>query len=790
MKKLALALLCLLGTYTSIAQSNRFLERKTFHEGSVLGGSIDLSASTNLDNSKLAVNTQVGDLKLLLLKIKLNFSSTLLNLSTGRIEAKYTGSSLLFFENDLVLQDQTVFHDNWVSIRKVRGGKSYYFNQKDNVRKAISLPEGFEAEHRNGKYIVARDMGTKSLVLENRDGVQTVKHQFDLQYLKISSDGTKVYGRKAGDSTIQIYNIETGSFIKSVGCPNSGNYQMLKNGGFVKSSLTSSSLVNEEGLQLFKFNDAGKFFALNDDETEMITVNNKGSIKLWDLRSGKMIVDVTDTYIGRIRSNKLSGTPFKISGGKFYLIPYSTGIFSVFSSSEGKIIANLFFDELDWAVIAKDGRIDGTPGAFEKLEWREYDGDKLVRTASVESSFDKYYTPRLLYTILNSNEPVPTQTNAISIDEDMKKVPVLEFLDVNDKVVTSVASIATATSKQKNIIVRLKITANSDRIKEVRLYHNGKLVGNEAINGTATYSFTASLNSVFGDANSLYAIASTNDGLDSEKCKLSITYEEKSNTKPKLYALIVGINKYQNPRYELNYALPDATALKSQLEKGGSALFESIVIKTLFDVQATKSNVVNAFKELSNVVKEQDVFIFYYAGHGTMSESAANEFYIVPHDVTQLYGNENILKEKAISASEIKNLSMMMNAQKQIFIIDACHSAGALNSAVTRGAAEERAIGQLARSTGTFWLTAAGSDQFATEFAQLGHGVFTYSLLEALQGKDATTLTDGLLTIRELSSYLEQRVPELSAKYKGNPQYPASFSFGNDFPILIYGSKN
>jgi uncharacterized caspase-like protein len=172
-----------------------------------------------------------------------------------------------------------------------------------------------------------------------------------------------------------------------------------------------------------------------------------------------------------------------------------------------------------------------------------------------------------------------------------------------------------------------------------------------------------------------------------------------------------------------------------------------------------------------------------------MSDGPDNEFYIVPHDVTQLYGNEPLLKEKAISANEIKNLSMSINAQKQVFIVDACHSAGALTSAVTRGAAEERAIGQLARSTGTFWLTAAGSDQFATEFEQLGHGVFTYSLLEALQGKDAGIITDGSLTIRELSSYIELRVPELSRKYKGNPQYPASFSFGNDFPILIFESK-
>ena len=140
----------------------------------------------------------------------------------------------------------------------------------------------------------------------------------------------------------------------------------------------------------------------------------------------------------------------------------------------------------------------------------------------------------------------------------------------------------------------------------------------------------------------------------------------------------------------------------------------------------------------------------------------------------------------ALSASEIKELSQRLNAQKQVYIIDACHSARALDVVAKRGAVEERAIAQLARSTGTFWLTATGSEQYATEFKDLGHGVFTYSILEVLSGKDQSIISDGVITIRELSAYVEKRVPELSEKHKGNPQYPASFSFGNDFPIMMF----
>ena len=187
------------------------------------------------------------------------------------------------------------------------------------------------------------------------------------------------------------------------------------------------------------------------------------------------------------------------------------------------------------------------------------------------------------------------------------------------------------------------------------------------------------------------------------------------------------------------------------------------------------------------MAKEQDVLIFYFAGHGVVSETdfRESEFYLVPYDVTQLYGNEDLLIDRAISSSQLKNISTSINAQKQIFILDACQSAGALVKIVRRGIEEEKAIAQLARSTGTFWITSTGSNQFATEFEELGHGVFTYALIDGLNGS-ADTNKDGKLTIRELTTFVENLVPELAEKYKGSLQFPAVYSYGNDFPIALF----
>jgi uncharacterized caspase-like protein len=202
---------------------------------------------------------------------------------------------------------------------------------------------------------------------------------------------------------------------------------------------------------------------------------------------------------------------------------------------------------------------------------------------------------------------------------------------------------------------------------------------------------------------------------------------------------------------------------------------------------ALKGNIVAAINEVKSLVGPEDVFIFYYAGHGVMSYAKVAEdsdFFIVTHDVTNLYSETVVLQEKAISANELMDYSIEISAAKQLFILDACHSGGALDAFATRGDGREKALAQLARSTGTFFITAAQDAQYANEVGDLKHGLFTYALLEILNGEQGNN-GDDKITISELKVYVEERVPELSEQYRGSPQYPTSYGFGQDFPIVI-----
>jgi uncharacterized caspase-like protein len=164
----------------------------------------------------------------------------------------------------------------------------------------------------------------------------------------------------------------------------------------------------------------------------------------------------------------------------------------------------------------------------------------------------------------------------------------------------------------------------------------------------------------------------------------------------------------------------------------------------------------------------------------------AAEFYLVPHDVTNIFGDDEQLAAKGFSAKQLKEYCVKIKPQKQLIVLDACQAGGAVETFAIRGVTEEKAIAQLARSAGVVVLAASGTRQYATEFSQLGHGVFTYALLKGLDGEaDGGTAPDGKITVKELEAYLNDKVPELTRKYRGSAQYPNSYARGQDFPLGV-----
>lgn len=475
------------------------------------------------------------------------------------------------------------------------------------------------------------------------------------------------------------------------------------------------------------------------------------------------------------------GSPgvYRLTKDKVMINASKNNINQIYDSKTNAIVGYFFSDSNDdFAIVARDGRVDGTPEALAKVYWTSRISTKRT---SLESTFEKGYTPKLLASVINQTTVTQIEFKA---EEVVTKIPVISLTGLNGKAPNASMSVQ---SFQKLLKIDVLARENPGEITELKLFQNGKLI--KTLPGTTAtkYSFEATLNTSFGEDNFFYITANSKSGIEAEKVKFTVLYKGATEDQPNLYLITIGINKYKNPKYNLNYAEDDANGVEKAIREKSETLFKQVIPYTIRNDRAVKANMLAALEDVKKKALQQDVLIVYYAGHGVMTDIAgtSGEFYVVPHDVIQLYGREDLLKEKAISATQLKEYAEKINAQKQVFILDACQSAGALEAIAARGAAEEKAIAQLARSTGTFWITATGSDQFATEFEKLGHGVFTYVLLEGINGAgDANN--DKKLTVRELSTFIENKVPELSEKFKGTAQFPSAYSFGNDFPIVIY----
>lgn len=480
---------------------------------------------------------------------------------------------------------------------------------------------------------------------------------------------------------------------------------------------------------------------------------------------------------------------------EFLIYPVAAGSYAIFDLKRGVIVADLYlFDESnDWVLITKSGRFDGTESATRALYYIRNDAK-----IEVDAVYEKFYTPNLLMRLLSRENLPPVDVNL----DDLRPKPRARMqysekkrnLEVEDDVQVYVNSSGVAE-------ITVNATAPDDKVDEIRLFHNGKVVNLTTrglfvtdADGFDSKKYTINL---LPGSNNFRAIALNSQRTESEPDEIVVNFKkdgsapeppkpnndqnntvDQINRNATLHIVVVGINAYKNKINPLTYALPDATAFKAELENDAKSIVSNIKSYLIADDDASRAGILAAFETIKKSAKPEDVFVFYYAGHGYIHPSN-KEFYLVSADVAD--GGESLLKN-GISAKELQAFAVDIPAQKQLFIMDACQSAGAFEQMLKHDGEQQKNLALIARSTGTHWMAASGSSETAKEFGELGHGVFTYSLLQALKGK---AVMNKMITVNGLKNYLQEIVPELVKKYGSSGQYPASYGFGNDFPLEV-----
>jgi len=272
------------------------------------------------------------------------------------------------------------------------------------------------------------------------------------------------------------------------------------------------------------------------------------------------------------------------------------------------------------------------------------------------------------------------------------------------------------------------------------------------------------------------------------------------------YALVVGLNEYQNVRagiVELKYAIADVEAIDTQLKAIGYKT------RLLPNDRANRKTIVRELNRFAHITKPEDTFLLYYAGHGVRrtTDETTTTFWLTYE--AQL----DALDDEGIRLSHLLDYVRDIRARRKIVLLDHCYSGDAVDApesarpvdvsatapSATGAADRSRAAGaiptqlvsrgqvsaeqlraQIPNSAQGLLIVAAARNE-AFESANVGHGYFTQALIKAFTTREASG-GGPALSVSNLVDYLRTQVKALS----NDKQQVAEYAMGTDLTNWMF----
>ncbi len=221
------------------------------------------------------------------------------------------------------------------------------------------------------------------------------------------------------------------------------------------------------------------------------------------------------------------------------------------------------------------------------------------------------------------------------------------------------------------------------------------------------------------------------------------TNEELSKGDSKTWVVIIGVARYPNKK-SLNFTDDDAFRFHSFVKSPEGGALKDEQIKLLIDETATKKNILDALKSLSQRADEDDTFLFYFSGHGVSGG-------FLPHDYLDA--------STVVEHEEVMDILSKSKAKSKIVIADACHSGSMIaHRGVTEEAVIENYYNAIQKSEGgLILLMSSKGEETSLENKGLRQGVFSFYLLKGLKGA-ADADMDKIICAKELFDYVKANV--------------------------------
>ena len=505
--------------------------------------------------------------------------------------------------------------------------------------------------------------------------------------------------------------------------------------------------------------------AFSPDGRTVATGSEDGKARLWDAGTGRRL------RVLEGHSSSLSSVAFS-PDGRTVATGSDDGTARLWDAETGRELAlAVSFRDGSRLVLTPEGFFDETGGGSRNLH--------LVRgfdSVSVDQVYDALYRPDLV-------------REALAGDPDGKLAAAAARLDLG-KVVASglpprVVGLRSADGDAvdgdvANVAVEMEVRDGGLGRIEWRV--NGTVQGADSRGlgaiASAGADTTRRERRVFlAPGENTVSVVAYNEAnlIASEPAEITVTSRQAAVPKPTLHVLAVAVNDYFDSRLRLNYAVSDARALGTALQRAGRAVYGEVKVTYLLDAEVTPEGLSAAFEAVGLEARPEDAFVLFLAGHG---KTHRGRYHFLPRDFRHL-GDEE-LAATAVSQDQLQAWLALVPAQKSLVLLDTCESGSMTKGLATRGFEEQAAIRRLSRAMGRTTMTASTDTAPALE-GYRGHGLFTYALLEAMALADRDG--DGAIEITELIGYVDGRLPALSEASFGFRQVPQANFQGSVFAL-------
>jgi uncharacterized caspase-like protein len=259
---------------------------------------------------------------------------------------------------------------------------------------------------------------------------------------------------------------------------------------------------------------------------------------------------------------------------------------------------------------------------------------------------------------------------------------------------------------------------------------------------------------------------------------------------PRRVALLIGVDEYDDPVFgKLEHAGADATALGAVLAEGEGGGFDEVVVVT--GPGTNRAGVTRSLRQLASSLRREDAVVVYFSGHGTRVWDGEDwRRFLLVSDSRAAH-----VDTTALDLRDIQDFFSSLSAVRKALIVDACFQGD--GKSVVRSAdrnvegRQDPTAVPLAPSSvfmggGEAHLYATSPGRPAREDDGLGHGVYTYYLLDALSWSfhTADLDQDGVITAWEAHDYARSRTME----HTGNDQVPeAAFRVIGEADLALAG---